>query len=617
MTPMPNHRKRPIHRSPISSVGEALRRATRLKSRIFSLRRSVLIPAALVIVAAASYSSVVLVPSSAPDEVAIPGNSWFQDQIVRLPARSLECALDPADIPPSQNGPNGKRPNYFHTCGSAILDSYGREFRVVGLSWSGMEYNDHAPLGLHTRNWSDMLDQIASLSYNTLRLPYTNDMLEPGVAPNSIDYDINPDLRGLSALEVLDRLVEGARQRGLRVILDRHRPTAVDQSPLWYTYEIPEDRWISDWQMLSRRYLGNDTVIGADLHNEPKWEATWGSGDRDTDWALAAERAGNAIHAINPYLLIFAQGIDRQGEDLYWWGGDLRGVARKRVQLSIPNRVVYSPRDYGTQVSFQGYFMDPRFPDNLPEVWDDHWGFIQKQQIAPIVLGEIGGTRLDDSLDGRWTRALLNYLEANKIGYVNWALDRSAFDDPAALAANTATVILDQSRLYRASIGIADSQVEASSNPSATSLRVLYRATNPTEKTDAIGFAVKVRNSGTAAVDLARIEMRYWFTAGPSPAQTQNVLATGVGSGGGQVHPEIVPSSSNGLNYYLRLAFVELAGTIPPFSDSQEILVDLRKKDRSSYLQTNDFSFAPNTDYQESDRIALYLDGQLIWGIEP
>ena len=44
--------------------------------------------------------------------------------------------------------------------------------------------------------------------------------------------------------------------------------------------------------MLARRYLGNDTVIGFDLHNEPHGSATWGDNNTATDWRLAAERAG-------------------------------------------------------------------------------------------------------------------------------------------------------------------------------------------------------------------------------------------------------------------------------------------------------------------------------------
>jgi endoglucanase len=77
---------------------------------------------------------------------------------------------------------------------------------------------------------TSMLDQVRALGYEVIRVPRCNQMLDAGSTPNGIDFGQNPDLRGLSAVEVLDRLVAGARTRGLRIILDRHRPDANAQS---------------------------------------------------------------------------------------------------------------------------------------------------------------------------------------------------------------------------------------------------------------------------------------------------------------------------------------------------------------------------------------------------
>lgn len=584
-------------------------------------KRTILIPAALLLLVAGT-STALLALSSTPDEAAAPSALWSTHQIARTQGAALQCALDPAYVPLPPAGSDGQRPNYLHTCGNWILDSYGQPFRVVGITWSGMEYRTRSPLGLYTRNWREVVDQIAGLSYNTLRLPFTNDMLDPQTVPSTINYELNPDLKGLSALEVLDRLVEGARRRGLRVILDRHRPTSAGQTPLWYTDEVSEQRWIRDWQMLVRRYKANDTVIGVDLHNEPHGEATWGSGERGTDWRLAAERAGEGVLEVNPYLLVVVQGIDRYGNDLYWWGGDLRGVAEHPVRLGIPNRVVYSPRDYGPEVYPQGYFSDSRFPHNLPEIWDEHWGYIQKREIAPIVLGELGGSTLDDSLDGRWKRALLNYVEANRIGYINWALDRATFDDPSALQADTAMTILDTGRLYRASAGIPNTEVEAASSTRASSLKVLHRADDSGRRTSTIKFAIKVRNTGSRPIELSRIEIRYWFTAATSRNGGQTARARWASSSDKGLHSQgirsqIVPASPDGDHFYLQMNFDELAGSVPSFADGNEVQVEILRNDRSAYEQSNDYSYSPNSVYQESERIALYLDRQLIWGAEP
>src|SRR3990172_10750395 len=143
----------------------------------------------------------------------------------------------------------------------------------------------------------------------------------------------------------MDKIVYGAGQRGLRVILDRHRPSTNNQSQLWYEGIYDEERWIKDWQMLAKRYRGNDTVIGADLHNEPDARATWGDNDPRTDWRLAAERAGNAILDVNPDWLILVEGILRDEGDWYWQGGHLKNVRQSPVRLKVPNKLVYSPHD--------------------------------------------------------------------------------------------------------------------------------------------------------------------------------------------------------------------------------------------------------------------------------
>ena len=64
---------------------------------------------------------------------------------------------------------------------------------------------------------------------------------------------------------------------------------------------------INAWTMLARRYANAPNILGADLYNEP-FGATWGDGSA-TDWRLAAQRIGNAIHSTGVIWLIFVQGI--------------------------------------------------------------------------------------------------------------------------------------------------------------------------------------------------------------------------------------------------------------------------------------------------------------------
>jgi endoglucanase len=352
---------------------------------------------------------------------------------------------------PSAGNPPAAMPGasgYLHTRGTDIVDANGAVVRITGVNWFGLETANFAPHGLWTRSMSDMLDGVKDLGYNALRIPFSNQLFDPGSVPNSIDYAKNPDLVGLDGLHILDRLVAAAKARGLRVILDRHRPDASGQSELWYTSTTSEERWISDWKMLAERYRGDPTVIGCDLHNEPHGAATWGDGNPATDWRLAAERAGNAILSVNPDLLIFVEGVEKAGGVTSWWGGNLRMVATAPVVLSVPDRLVYSTHDYPSSVFPQTWFSDPTYPKNLPGVWDASWGFIVENGIAPVWVGEFG-TRDVSPSDQEWFKAVAKYIGEHGLSFTFWSLNPDSGDTGGLLQDDWSTVNEDKQSMLK------------------------------------------------------------------------------------------------------------------------------------------------------------------------
>ncbi|WP_329218415.1 cellulase family glycosylhydrolase [Streptomyces sp. NBC_01485] len=336
---------------------------------------------------------------------------------------------------------------YWHTSGRQILDAAGQPVRVAGINWFGFETGNYVVHGLWSRDYKSMIDQMKSLGYNTIRIPYSDDIFKSSTVPNSIDFSSgkNADLQGLNSLGVLDKLVAYAGQDGLKVILDRHRPDAGGQSALWYTAAVPESTWIANLKSLAARYKGQDTVVGIDLHNEPHDPACWGCGDTATDWRLAAQRAGNAVLSVNPALLIFVEGVQSFNGVSGWWGGNLMGVAQYPVQLDVANRVVYSAHDYATSVAQQSWFSDPTFPANMPGIWDKYWGYIFKQNIAPVWVGEFG-TTLTSTVDQKWLAALVSYLRptstygADSFHWTFWSWNPNSGDTGGILKDDWQTV---------------------------------------------------------------------------------------------------------------------------------------------------------------------------------
>lgn len=519
-----------------------------------------------------------------------------------------QCRQDPAHVPP----PPSSAANYLHTCGNQIYDAHGQPVRITGVSWFGLETANMAPDGLWARNWQTILDQLKALGFNTIRLPFSDDILRPGAQPSGINYLLNPDLKGLSSLEVMDRVIAGARQRGLRVLLDRHRPSSAGQSDLWYTTQRSQADWINEWRFLAQRYRGDDTVIGADLDNEPRGAATWGSNDSRTDWRLAAEQAGNAVLSVNPYWLVFVEGIERSGNDWYWWGGNLSGAGNAPVILNVPNRVVYSPHDYGPDVYPQGWFKSPGFPANLPSVWDAHWGYIAEQGIAPVVLGEFGGRSVGSDAEGQWHRALVAYLDKHQIGFISWALNPDSGDTGGILEDDWLTVNAGKENLLRSSLAppIIPSQSNTAAAPG--SLQVSYHLVSAPAPTTSVSFEVTLFNHSGQPVKLFGTTLRYWLNGNDL---NMAVAVDWADIGDSQVTARVVSSRQGNQNGYLEIGFHD--ATLPAYGTSGPILLRYHRTDWGTFDPSRDFSFGRTTSDQPWPRIGLYQNSHLVSGNLP
>ena len=93
---------------------------------------------------------------------------------------------------------------------------------------------------------------------------------------------------------------------------------------------------------MAERYSGNSLVAGIDLRNELReahgHSPTWGDGNAKTDWAMAAEKAGNLVLDVNPNLLILIEGTE--------YAGNLEGARTHPIKLSHPAQLVYSGHMY-------------------------------------------------------------------------------------------------------------------------------------------------------------------------------------------------------------------------------------------------------------------------------
>lgn len=307
---------------------------------------------------------------------------------------------------------------------SQIIDSRGKVVLLRGINWFGMEIDTHVPHGLWLRDYKQMLSQIKSLGYNLIRLPYSVEALSSSDI-SSVDFSLgaNKELYGKTPIQVMDLVIQEAQRQGLLILLDSHCLKDAHISELWYGDGFTEADWINTWTFLAKRYKNQPNVIGADLKNEPHGRASWGTDNTLTDWRLAAQKAGDKILQVNPSWLIVVEGVEKnvpnQRQHGYFWGANLEGVRKYPVHLKKPNKLVYSPHEYGgAKVS---WFQDSAFPRNLYRRWEIGFNYITTKRIAPILVGEFGGYHVDGkSKEGIWQHKFVNYIAKKKLSFAYW-----------------------------------------------------------------------------------------------------------------------------------------------------------------------------------------------------
>jgi endoglucanase len=314
-------------------------------------------------------------------------------------------------------------PGPLLTSGNQIVDGTGIPQRLACVGWNGGNHIKPGLSGLGQVSYQTTLSDMVRLGFNCVRVL----SFSRGVLNNTNGY-----------LNLLDNVIDYAGTVGLRVIVDIHNDEGghgtqdnwgtAPVNGLWYDKGGATDGTdgggnvgtISDadfqqaWTSLAARWKDKPAILGYDLINEPHAGlTTWGGYDgvagSATDIRAMYIRVGNAIHAVDPRPLIIAEGVSNYPAGAY--EGDLRGVADFPVTLNVPNKVVYSPHIYPHEVSDAPADYGPKWVDRMNKLW----GFLYKQNLAPIFVGECGDWLVTP--DGQdWAAAFVAYMNGTGPG---------------------------------------------------------------------------------------------------------------------------------------------------------------------------------------------------------
>jgi len=346
--------------------------------------------------------------------------------------------------------------DWLHTQGNQVVDQHGNPVWLTGANWFGFNATERTFHGLWSVNLETTLQSIADRGINILRVPISTELLwewsNGQYSTPNVNTSTNPDLVGLTDLEVFDAFLVKAKAIGLKVMLDVHSAEADNSGhfyPLWYKGDITTEIFYQSWEWVTERYVNDDTIIAMDIENEPHgqpWSgqdfAKWDNSTDENNFKYACETASKRILAINPNLLVLCEGIESfpidsvtwtssDKNDYYsnWWGGNLRGVRDYPIDLGEnQDQLMYSPHDYGPLVYLQPWFYAGFDKASLyNDVWKDNWMFIHEEGIAPLLIGEWGGF-MDGAENEKWMFALRDLIVENQLHHTFWVINPNSGD---------------------------------------------------------------------------------------------------------------------------------------------------------------------------------------------
>lgn len=153
--------------------------------------------------------------------------------------------------------------------------------------------------------------------------------------------------------------------------------------------------------------------------------------------------------------------------------------------------------------------------------------------------------------------------------------------------------------------------------PAGLSLKIQMYNTKTTATNEIIEAKAKVINTGTSKINLSNVKIRYYYTTNGYMNQKFSCYYFSGGSSSyvtGKITP-LNPVSSSA-DCYVEIGFSNLAGTIDS-GKSIDVNFAVNKTNWEDYIQTDDYSFNNSSNFVDWTKVTAYINGGLVWGIEP
>ncbi|MGB8980299.1 MAG: cellulose binding domain-containing protein, partial [Anaerolineales bacterium] len=187
-----------------------------------------------------------------------------------------------------------------------------------------------------------------------------------------------------------------------------------------------------------------------------------------------------------------------------------------------------------------------------------------------------------------------------------------------ALPAATATRTPTQVAATKTATPAAPTATRTPTASGSTTIKLQYKAGNTAASSQAISPYLILFNTGSANIPLSELRIRYWFTVDGSQPQSYWCDYAALNCANVTAQFVALPAARTGADYYLEIGFTTGAGSLAPGASTGQIQNRFSKNDWSPYIQTGDYSFDPSKlQFVDWNRVTVYRNGVLVWGIEP
>ncbi|MEI9941674.1 MAG: glycoside hydrolase family 5 protein [Pseudomonadota bacterium] len=301
-------------------------------------------------------------------------------------------------------------PGGYYTNGASVCTASGSPHLFHGVDRPSLEWDAAGEWNNQGGIPRSDFDAMAAWHANVVRIALNQDFWLSGAALYNPNYQAT-----------VDRAVKAAEAAGLDVILDLHWS---DRGDLTVSVagqgqgmkghadqqQMADENSVQFWFEVASKYKSDGHVL-FELYNEP----------HDINWSVWLNGGSVAeYHAVGMQDLYNAVRVRAGADNLVIAGGtgwafNLSGVGSNRIQ--------------GYNIM---YATHPYYPQDPIGQWDENFGYLAAQDIAPVIATEFGDG--STNCTGDWDSQLTEYADARQISWTAWAWWPAGCSFPSLIA---------------------------------------------------------------------------------------------------------------------------------------------------------------------------------------